>query len=143
LSFKLRNSSAGAAANTRFQMFNDVLDLAQFGMYGSGHSGYGAIAGRPAYFYANTSLVFMADSGTGAIKFASGGNSEKARIDDAGNLLLGTTSNGSGVGIIALTTTTTPTSNPPVGTYYFYIDPADDKAKLRGSSGTITILAVP
>jgi hypothetical protein len=33
----------------------------------------------------------MADNGTGVIKFSAGGNTERARIDSSGNLLVGTT----------------------------------------------------
>lgn len=36
-----------------------------------------------------------------------------------------------------------PGSNPPSGSYYLYVDPADSKLKARGSGGTISILASP
>jgi hypothetical protein len=38
----------------------------------------------------------MSDSGSGVIKFSTGGNAEKMRIDSNGNLLVGTTSYGPG-----------------------------------------------
>lgn len=36
-----------------------------------------------------------------------------------------------------------PTTNPPKGSYYAYIDPLDSKWKSRGANGTITILGTP
>lgn len=36
-----------------------------------------------------------------------------------------------------------PGANPPAGSYYLYIDPADGKMKLLGSAGTVSILAMP
>lgn len=36
-----------------------------------------------------------------------------------------------------------PTTNPPKGSYYAYIDPLDNKWKSRGANGTVTILGAP
>ena len=51
---------------------------------------YGAVANSDAWLYSSTqSLVIMADGASSTIKFASGGNGEKARIDSSGNLGIG------------------------------------------------------
>lgn len=39
--------------------------------------------------------------------------------------------------------TTAPTSIPPAGAFILYVDPSDNTLRARGSSGTITILAIP
>jgi hypothetical protein len=58
-------------------------------------------------------------------------------------LLSATKSFGGGSGVIGMAVATTaPTSNPATG-FIFYVDPADNKYKCRGSSGTITTLALP
>jgi len=38
---------------------------------------------------------------------------------------------------------TLPGSNPPAGTFYVFMDTADNKLKALGPSGTLTVLAVP
>jgi hypothetical protein len=57
--------------------------------YGSGQAAYGALGSGEGAFYSNTNLSIMSDSGV--IKFAAGGNTERACIDSSGNLLVGTT----------------------------------------------------
>lgn len=46
-------------------------------------------------------------------------------------------------GNLQLAEATAPTSNPPTGSYYLYVDPADNNLKARGANGTITVLATP
>ena len=36
-----------------------------------------------------------------------------------------------------------PTSNPTAGTFFIYVDKADNKLKCRGPSGTVTTLGLP
>jgi hypothetical protein len=36
-----------------------------------------------------------------------------------------------------------PLSNPPVNTYYIFVDSADNKRKAKGSGGTAATLATP
>lgn len=58
-------------------------------------------------------------------------------------LLSATKAFGGGAGVIGIAVATTaPTTNPATG-FVWYVDPADNKLKARGSAGTITILAVP
>lgn len=42
-----------------------------------------------------------------------------------------------------LSTSAAPTTDPPTGSFTIYVDPADQKLKARGSSGTITTIANP
>jgi hypothetical protein len=60
-----------------------------------GSSAYGATAAGEAAFYTyDNSISIMADGGAGntaSIKFSTGGNAERMRIDSSGNLLVGTT----------------------------------------------------
>jgi hypothetical protein len=72
--------------NTTTSAVNSVL-----GYY---DSTYGAISVGDMCIYtpSNRSITLMADGASGIIKFASGGNTERARIDSSGNLLVGTTS---------------------------------------------------
>ena len=62
--------------------------------YGTGHSAYGALGAGDGAIYANsgggndTNITIMADSATGYINFATGGNTERLRIESTGNLLL-------------------------------------------------------
>jgi hypothetical protein len=60
-----------------------------------GGTAYGANAIGDGFVYSDSSLSLMADNGTGIIKFSAGGNTERARIDSSGNLLVGTTTTGS------------------------------------------------
>ena len=66
--------------------------------YGTGHSAYGALGAGDGAIYANsgggndTNITIMADSSTGIIKFATGGNSEKVRINSSGYVGINSTS---------------------------------------------------
>ena len=62
--------------------------------YGTGHSAYGALAAGGGAVYANSSVPVTIMSDGSYINFASGGNTERARIDSSGRLLLGTTTEG-------------------------------------------------
>jgi hypothetical protein len=65
-------------------------------------------------------------------------------VDSNNNIGLGSAGSfGGGAGVIfILSSVTAPTSNP-TGGFLLYVDPADGKVKLRGPSGTITVLANP
>ena len=60
--------------------------------YGTGHSAYGALGAGDGALYANsgggnsTNICIMADSSTGYINFATGGNAERLRIESTGTV---------------------------------------------------------
>jgi hypothetical protein len=56
-----------------------------------GAAAYGATGAGEGFVYSGGPMAIMADSGSGIIKFATGGPTERARIDTSGNLLVGTT----------------------------------------------------
>lgn len=57
-----------------------------------GGTAYGANAIGDGFVYSDSSLSLMADNGTGVIKFSTGGNTERARIDSSGNFCYGVSS---------------------------------------------------
>lgn len=64
-------------------------------------------------------------------------------FDKDGNTGIGGNDYQDGIGVQYIAVSTTiPTTNPTTG-FIFYIDPADDKYKARGISGTITEIALP
>jgi hypothetical protein len=74
-------------------------DTTNIGKQGS--TAYGANSAGDAFVYTSTvNLSLMADGASSAIKFSTGGNSERMRIDSSGNLLVGTPS---GTGRIQVT----------------------------------------
>ena len=62
--------------------------------YGTSHSAYGALGAGDGALYANSgggndvNITIMADSSTGYINFATGGNTERLRIDSSGNVTI-------------------------------------------------------
>lgn len=88
----VQNDTAGASAQADVRVKNNTGALGQLGIYSSTHSAYGALAGGDVHVYSSTNLALMADNPSGAIKFTTGGNAERARIDSNGNLGIGTTS---------------------------------------------------
>jgi hypothetical protein len=90
VSGKVVNSATTGSAV--FNVTNNSNALAQLMIYGSAQGAYGALGSGESAIYATTSLTLMSDTGSGVIKFATGGNTERARIDSSGNLLVGTTS---------------------------------------------------
>jgi len=90
-SILVENQTAGVNSQARIQAKNDLGNLAQIGMYSSTTNTYGAVAPNNAYFYTQSpGLVLMTDNPNGVIKFTTGGNIEKARIDSSGNIGIGT-----------------------------------------------------
>ncbi len=87
---KIENTNSAGAAQVF--MINDLSVYTQ-GLYGSTHAAYGAVSANGGFTYFNGAggLTLMADNAAGIIKFATGGNSEKVRIDSAGNVGIGTT----------------------------------------------------
>lgn len=88
----------------------------------------------------------VGDSGTGGAVTITGGPG--AGDGDGGDIFIaqGTGSGAGRMGVIqfvGLASGNIPSSNPPPQNYYLYVDPADNKLKAMGSSGTVTIFAVP
>jgi len=84
-------TNSNAAGNAVFAAVNDLgagAGIANFGIRGSTIGAYGTLTPRDAFMYGNgaTGVTIMADNATGAIKFASGGNVERMRLEADGRL---------------------------------------------------------
>ena len=93
-SLALRVESTGTTNQSSVWTENNAGSINGMFMYGSSHSGYGAIAAGEGAFYSNTNVNIMSDSSTGNIKFSTGssGGSERMRINSSGNVGIGETS---------------------------------------------------
>jgi len=93
-SLALRVESTGTTNQSSVWTENNAGSINGMFMYGSSHSGYGAIGAGEGAFYSNTNVNIMSDSASGVIKFSTGssGGSERVRIDSSGNVGIGTTS---------------------------------------------------
>jgi hypothetical protein len=87
----VENATAGNAAYQDFKAKNDLGHSAQFGLYSSTTSTVGALGSGNAFAYTSSpARVVMANNASGVIKFATGGLSERMRIDASGNVGIGT-----------------------------------------------------
>jgi hypothetical protein len=87
----VENATAGSSAQLDFQAKNDLGHSAQFGLYSSTTSTVGALGSGNAFAYTSSpAMVVMANNASGVIKFATGGLSERMRIDASGNVGIGT-----------------------------------------------------
>lgn len=85
------NQTSGTASSASI-LTQNASGLNQFGVYSAATNAYGAIAAATAFFYTNTvALTVMVDNASGVIKFATGGNAEKMRLDAGGRLGIGVT----------------------------------------------------
>ena len=87
-----RTFATDATGDASFFVQNDGNGICGPLIYGSTKTAYGALASNETAFYSNRSTTIMADGGSAVIKFATGGNTERARIDSSGRLLVGTSS---------------------------------------------------
>jgi len=69
----------------------------ELGIYGTSKASYGMIGAGEGFLYNGTTLNVMAD-GSGVIKFAAGGNSEKMRLTSTGLTVNGITTETTGAG---------------------------------------------
>lgn len=88
----LRNPAAGQNAWAEFRASNDQYDYLSSGVYSSQTNIYGAMQPRSAYSYSSspTGMAIMADHVNGNIRFATGGNTERMRVAENGNVGIGT-----------------------------------------------------
>jgi hypothetical protein len=87
----ITNNNAGTTAQAIFYTANGS-SLTQFGTTGTGYTAYGSLTANSGYLYSTApNFVLMANNASSPIIFASGGNSEKMRLDTSGNLGLGVT----------------------------------------------------
>ena len=86
---KVTNSSTTGSGT--WNLTNNSGSIVQLMLYGSAQGAYGAIGSGEASIYSTVSTTLMADSASGVIKFATGGNAEKMRLDASGNLGIGNT----------------------------------------------------
>jgi hypothetical protein len=84
----VENATNGASAQAAFQAINSAGNNFSFAIYPPARS-YGAIAGGDGFMYGTSNVVIMCDNASGVIKFAAGGQNERARIDASGNVGLG------------------------------------------------------
>ena len=77
----LGNSSSTSAAN-----FNALNSSGQTSFGTQGSSGYGALVAGDGFIYTSKNITLMTDNASSVIKFASGGSSEKMRLNARGDL---------------------------------------------------------
>lgn len=88
----VKNTSSAVTAQAIFSADNGT-NFANYGVTGTGYTPYGALGASTPYLYtsASTGMVFMADNAAGVIKWATGGNTERMRLDASGRLGIGRT----------------------------------------------------
>ena len=83
-SIQTTNTNAGTGTQVGLWASNGTQS-AQFSLAGTGYTGYGAYAAGNVVIYNDQAITLMADNAsTGIIKFATGGSTEKMRLDTSG-----------------------------------------------------------
>lgn len=90
LNTRLENLSAGSAAQSNYQAYNNSGVLSQLGIASSGYSAYGALVAGIAYAYSNSAQGFLVMADGGRIVLAAGGNAERCSVPAAGGFVIGT-----------------------------------------------------
>jgi hypothetical protein len=113
-SIRVSNGTSGSAAQADFRAYNSGGEFFSLGIYSAGTSAYGALTARSGFNYSSGTggLVLMADNAAGTIRFATGGNTERAIIDSTGRLGIGTTNP---TAILSLNTSTAATGGIAFG----------------------------
>ena len=86
-----RSYSTNASNQAFVQAVNSGGTYISLLQYGASKAPYGALGAGKGAVYSTDSVTIMADTSTGIINFATGGNTERMRITSAGNFGFGTT----------------------------------------------------
>ena len=143
-----RSVATDSGGDASFFVQNNDGRIAGPLVYGTTKSAYGALGSNETAFYSNSSTTIMADGASQVIKFAAGGNTERARITSGGELLVGTTdtssTSGTGLKITAgssnadsLSIVTGATTNAGLTTYQLYSTGAAAYRFYVGAGGTV------
>jgi len=89
---KVTNKTASAAATAGFQIENSTSDLATVELWDSGTVGAATAYGLNLINAGAGGVNLLANNAGGTIKFATGGTTERMRIDSSGNVGIGTSS---------------------------------------------------
>lgn len=86
---KVSNTTVGTSSLGGISLFADGTPQLALARVSTGWTTYGAVVANSSYILENgpVGLTLMADNSTGVIKFTTGGNAERARIDATGNYI--------------------------------------------------------
>ena len=105
LAIHLNNPNAGG--NSHIKAINNASSTVGLLIYGASVAAYGALASGEAALYSNDKpITIMTDGGSSYIKFATGGNTERMRIDEDGNVGIGTAAPAGKVSVVTDSDTT-------------------------------------
>lgn len=87
---RVLNNTSGTAAQAQVQVNSNAGSIG-LGMYSTTTTAYGAVSSASGFIYSAVAagIVIMSDNAAGIIKFATGGNTERMRLDASGNLGIG------------------------------------------------------
>jgi hypothetical protein len=106
----VRSYSTNASNQAFVQAVNSAGTFIGLLQYGASKTTYGALGAGKGAVYSTDNVTIMADTSTGIINFATGGSTERARIDSSGNLLVG--GGTTAYGVISSTGSIAPAATP-------------------------------